>query len=1032
MSRARAIALIATLGLTAGALVTGAIPAGAAPGNPIPPNDSSSGKVAPTRTPVAPSEAQDCTLRSGAHRSELHEWGSCIAVNASLSSAPAIGQTATLTYEVTAAVARPDATVKVELPDGLTFAGTPAGARLEAGTQSDGTGAAVFALTTTDLTAGATARFSTPVRATGAGLKQITVTANADAPWGIDGAADDVFLTVGAAGVASRFGGDVSATGGVATAPGLPELQATNGEPKVASITLADEPRTDDASGQAAPDGAAANTCASGTWSYFDDESILRPSINYVAQAWDQDSATEDDLLASQVTTFSGTYNLCFDGADGEGGPQEVYIKFVSSNSTWRLRNTPASDDSYVNSTGVVTICDGCTHSFGSLIPGNDIHRGMHAFDSANDMWSWMPHACWDRDGVCRQAIINWTATSVDGTYYSPGGNDVHLAANDPNAPHTVVHEMTHSTMDDVYDDDYPPAPNCNPHFIPSVSSTGCAFTEGFAEWVPAAVYNDPFYRWPDGGELNLETPTWGSAGWDNGEAVEGRVAGAMIDIADSANELYFDRWSESDPGAQWDTFQNYSVETFDGFWFGRQIDGYNTANSGANGSVYQNTIDQFFRDPLSAFVGLTRPTPVPHNYRFDTSSLDWSLVAARPPSGSDYDLDLFDDSSQGVLLDSSTFGGSLIDFVAVDSNHRALGDYYPRVRVFNGSGNYLVEYVGSTGSLGSGTSSVSLLSNDLAAVRDISLTAGVPVGIRVVPTNGGQNADLALMDSDPATAATWVRGRFDAVATSSSGGAGATEQLLYTPAASDTFGFVLVNGAGSGSYTLYVDTSAPTGTLQINDGAAKTRDRLVDLAHLVSDPQTGLDQMRVSIDGVMDSEPWVPFAATSTVTLPTPDGTKTVRTQYRNRAGLTTGVLSDTIVLDRRADLTTTKVSKPPRNRERGAMFDITDTVKNVGTFAATPTITRYYLSVNQTLGPEDIAFAASRDVPSLDNGETSEGTTEVTVKNTTPLGKHYVLACADGTEAIAEYGEGNNCKASKRKVNIKAASDVAAGLLR
>lgn len=143
MSRARAVALIATLGLTAGALVTGAFPAGAAPGKLIT-NDEN--KVAPVRTPVTPSEAQACTLRSGAHLSENHEWGSCLSVSASLSSAPAIGQTATLTYEVTAAVARPDATVKVELPEGLTFDGTPAGARLQTGTQSDGTGSATFAL----------------------------------------------------------------------------------------------------------------------------------------------------------------------------------------------------------------------------------------------------------------------------------------------------------------------------------------------------------------------------------------------------------------------------------------------------------------------------------------------------------------------------------------------------------------------------------------------------------------------------------------------------------------------------------------------------------------------------------------------------------------------------------------------------------------------------------------------------------------------------------------------------------------------
>ena len=143
MSRRRStIALTATLAITAATLVAGGgAPAGA-----------------------AAEEAQACTLPSGAHRSEHDEWGSCLSVDASLSAAPAIGQTATLTYEITAAVARPDATVKIELPDGLEFDSAPDGATLATGTQSDGTGAATFARTTVDLAAGTTTS-SAPVSA---------------------------------------------------------------------------------------------------------------------------------------------------------------------------------------------------------------------------------------------------------------------------------------------------------------------------------------------------------------------------------------------------------------------------------------------------------------------------------------------------------------------------------------------------------------------------------------------------------------------------------------------------------------------------------------------------------------------------------------------------------------------------------------------------------------------------------------------------------------------------------------------------
>jgi hypothetical protein len=46
----------------------------------------------------------------------------------------------------------------------------------------------------------------------------------------------------------------------------------------------------------------------------------------------------------------------------------------------------------------------------------------------------------------------------------------------------------------------------------------GCAWTEGWAEWFPASVYNDPFFRFTSRSSLNLETSTWGN-GWGEGTA---------------------------------------------------------------------------------------------------------------------------------------------------------------------------------------------------------------------------------------------------------------------------------------------------------------------------------------------------------------------------------------------------------------------------------------------------------------------------------------------------------------------------------
>jgi hypothetical protein len=448
----------------------------------------------------------------------------------------------------------------------------------------------------------------------------------------------------------------------------------------------------------------------------------------------------------------------------------------------------------------------GSTINFGSLTTGspND-YRALHAYDAANDAWLFIPkpvNGCFDQnDATCRQVRINWTPTSTDGTYYSLGGNDVHLAADDPNAPVTVVHEIGHAIMDDVYNDAFPSAPNCSPHSIQGTSSAGCAWTEGWAEWFPATVYNDPFYRWPNGASLDLENASWGN-GWGQGDTTEGRIAGSLIDITDFANEASWDRYGEGFSGL-WFTFTHHVNTTLSSFWASRAGDGFNVSDAAALADLYQNTVDYTFRDPLADYVPLVRPTPTPHNFGFNTNTIYWSVVAVRP-SGTDYDLTLFDDRAQTVNLGSSAFGGSTIDFMAVDSNRRALGDYYPRAFVFSGAGSYGVQLAQGAQILSAATSTpVTMGSADIVAVRDTFLTAGVAVTISVTPANAGQDPELLLMGDDPANAATFIRSRGSAVAASVIGAAGAAETLTYIPTVTGWYGVVVTNKSGSGTYTL-------------------------------------------------------------------------------------------------------------------------------------------------------------------------------------------------------------------------------------
>ena len=437
------------------------------------------------------------------------------------------------------------------------------------------------------------------VRAVDEGSASVEVRATAQLADGVgDGAMAVVPLTVTAG--KSQLSVATETSGGTAQAPSAPSTPSSD-------LPHVSAPLPADVAGIGSDPGIPGGSCITGVWGYQHPTLGYTGVGNYQVQIWDDDSGT-DDLMATVVTS-GGSYSGCFTTDDEEGaGTMEVYVRFISENSVWRVRDTAASNTNYVNTTGVVNVNEGVDFSFGNLQPNNDIHRGIHAFDAVNKFWLWghdPSGLCFDwGESPCRQMIVNWTGTSTDGTYYSLAGNDIHLAAADPDAEHVVIHEATHAAMDDVYNDNYPAFPNCSPHFVNGDSSTGCAWTEGFAEWVPAAVLNDPFFRWPAGQFLDLENVDANSAGWADGDDVEGRVAGAMIDVQDSAKAAldFYDFWSEGD-SVQYGDFQNHALTgvrpgTYLEYWGDRAALGHNTANTGANGANFQNTIDYGFAAP--------------------------------------------------------------------------------------------------------------------------------------------------------------------------------------------------------------------------------------------------------------------------------------------------------------------------------------------------------------------------------------------------------------------------------------------------
>lgn len=119
------------------------------------------------------------------------------------------------------------------------------------------------------------------------------------------------------------------------------------------------------------------------------------------------------------------------------------------------------------------------------------------------------------------------------------------------------------------------------------------------------------------------------------------------------------------------------------------------------------------------------------------------------------------------------------------------------------------------------------------------------------------------------------------------------------------------------------------------------------------------------------------------------------------------------------------------PSSGAAGATIPVTDVVTNRGGSGAAPTTVAFFLSLDGSVGAGDVPLGG-RAVPALAAGATNSGSTELTIPSTTPIGSYYVIALADGGNAVVETSETNNSYARSIKIGndlIVSALTVAAG---
>ncbi len=334
-----------------------------------------------------------------------------------------------------------------------------------------------------------------------------------------------------------------------------------------------------------------------GTWKYYDRSNNLVPAKKFLVELL----TAADEHLAWDYTNNSGYF--CFEPVPNPGVTIMVriytfyyYADYDSEltvaepdGSSWQDAHSHTSEDKGPYSdgyhyVGILEVPSWLDELDAWWIKG-DLNKGfLFLPDKEGDFF-----AEWDPDSgsnynffCCCNIPVIWLC-NLGHIYLKPNAAK--------NRPDVVLHEMGHAVMWNVYDEYWPLScwdyfvSGCYNHVMYEAFGAECAWTEGWANFWAIYVKGSPYLF-----GYNLENKDWDTPDWDDGDEVEGRVAGALWDLVDSPA----DYWDQCDGYFDdiWDTISSQTDGTFEEFWNAWKVGKSDQVFFEANGSLYQNTID--------------------------------------------------------------------------------------------------------------------------------------------------------------------------------------------------------------------------------------------------------------------------------------------------------------------------------------------------------------------------------------------------------------------------------------------------------
>lgn len=330
------------------------------------------------------------------------------------------------------------------------------------------------------------------------------------------------------------------------------------------------------------------------------------PAAGVKVEIYDKDEGfpITSQLLATTYTDEEGRYtskeipNVDLDGSQREG-TQDVFLKIYTEGKQVRLLQS-GTPHSYVWTSYELNERSGYRKNVPEGIVGFPSQyiaekdrevEALWTFVDLSSEWFFLHKAAGREPGAI---TAYWSATSQDGPRYDRAARTLTFRDEDARSGDLVLRYGAYALIDSLLGDAAPAAwAGCfdiAPPDIRRKSDPACALLHGLAAFVPIGVKVDPRFSTPAIRTIDLDLSTAGTAGWEDGDTVPGRIAGAFWDLyehdatadgTDYANATFADVWAVIDA---------HHPETLRAWWEGWKAMGGNGCI--AIGALYQNTID--------------------------------------------------------------------------------------------------------------------------------------------------------------------------------------------------------------------------------------------------------------------------------------------------------------------------------------------------------------------------------------------------------------------------------------------------------